>query len=106
MLDPDHLPDTAALYVDDELLRHPYVSPLYGALHDLPPLLLHVGEGEILRDDATRFAARARDAGVDVTIDIVDGVPHVWHLFAGVMPEADDALIDVAIWLDEQIARG
>ena len=75
MLDPLHLPDTAALYVDDELLRHPYVSPLYGDLHDLPPLLLHVGDGEILRDDATRFAARARDAGVDVTIDIVDGVP-------------------------------
>ena len=54
MLDPDHLPDTAALYVGDELLRHPYVSPLYGALHGLPPLLLQVGEGEILRDDARR----------------------------------------------------
>jgi acetyl esterase/lipase len=103
LLDADHLPDTAALYVGAELLRHPYVSPLYGTLHDLPPLLLQVGDGEILRDDATRFAARARDAGVDVTIDVVAGVPHVWHLFAGVFPEADDALIELAIWFDEQL---
>jgi epsilon-lactone hydrolase len=103
LLDPVHLPDTAALYVSDDLLRHPYVSPLYGELHDLPPVLVHVGNGEILLDDATRFAARARDAGVDVTIDVVVGVPHVWHLFAGVVPEADDALIDLAIWLDERI---
>ncbi len=106
MLDPVHLPDTAAMYASAELLRHPYVSPLYGALHDLPPLLIHVGDGEILRDDATRFAARARDAGVDVTIDVVHGVPHVWHLFAGLLPEADDALLGLAIWLDEQIPPG
>ena len=43
---------------------------------------------------------------MDVTIDIVEGVPHVWHLFAGLMPEADDALIDLAVWLDEQIPPG
>jgi len=103
MLDPLELPATAALYVGDELLRDPYVSPLYGALHDLPPLLLHVGDGEILRDDATRFAARAQDAGVDVTIDVVAGVPHVWHLFAGALSEADDALLALAVWLDEKI---
>jgi monoterpene epsilon-lactone hydrolase len=103
MLDPVHLSDTAALYAGDDVLRDPYVSPLYGSLHDLPPLLLHVGDGEILRDDTTRFAARARAAGVDVTVEVVAGVPHVWHLFAGVMPEADDALVDLAIWLDERI---
>jgi len=103
MLDAVHLPATAALYAGDDLLRHPYVSPLYGELHGLPPVLLQVGDGEILLDDATRFAARARDAGVDVTIDVVAGVPHVWHLFAGVVPEADDALVDLAIWLDERI---
>jgi acetyl esterase/lipase len=79
------------------------VSPLYGNLRGLPPLLLHASGAEILRDDATRFADRARDAGVDVTLALVDGVPHVWHLFAGSLPEADDALLDVAVWLADKL---
>jgi acetyl esterase/lipase len=58
---------------------------------------------EILLDDATRLADRVRTAGVDVTLHLADGVPHVWHLFAGILPEADDALIDLALWLDDRI---
>jgi epsilon-lactone hydrolase len=103
MLDPQGVTDTARLYADPDQFRHPLVSPLYGDLHGLPPLLLHVSGSEILRDDAVRFAAAARAAGVDVTIAVVDGMPHVWHLFAGALPEADDALIDLAIWLADRM---
>jgi epsilon-lactone hydrolase len=100
MLDPAGIADTVALYADPDQLRDPYVSPLYGDLRGLPPLLLHVSAAEILRDDAVRFAARAGDAGVDVALEVVADMPHVWHLFAGFLPEADDALLDVAVWLD------
>jgi monoterpene epsilon-lactone hydrolase len=103
MLDPSAVTHTAALYADPDQFRNPLVSPLYGDLHGLPPLLLHASSTEILRDDASRFAARARAANVDVTITVVDGMPHVWHLFAGAIPEADDALIDLAIWLAERM---
>jgi acetyl esterase/lipase len=103
MLDAAGIADTAALYADEDQLRHPYVSPLYGELGGLPPLLLHASNAEILRDDTTRFAIRARDAGVDVTVALVDDMPHVWHLFAGSLPEADDALIDVAVWLADKL---
>ena len=81
-------------------LRHPLVSPLYGDLGGLPPLLIHVSGSEILRDDAVRFATRARAAGVEVTLEVVDGMPHVWHLFAGMLAEADDALVELAVWLE------
>jgi epsilon-lactone hydrolase len=103
MLDPAGVTLTARLYADPDQFRNPLVSPLYGDLHGLPPLLVHASSTEILRDDAVRFAARARAAGVDVTLAVVEGVPHVWHLFAGALPEADDALIDLAIWLGERM---
>jgi epsilon-lactone hydrolase len=104
LLDPLGIERTAAMYADVGQLRDPLVSPLYGDLRGLPPLLLHASSTEILRDDAVRFAERARTAGVDVTLDIVGGgVPHVWHLFAGMLPEADDALLDVAAWLVDHV---
>jgi monoterpene epsilon-lactone hydrolase len=104
LLDPLGIDATAAMYAAAHELRDPLVSPLYGDLRGLPPLLLHASSTEILRDDAIRFAERARAAGVDVTLDIVGGgVPHVWHLFAGMLPEADDALLDVAAWLVEHL---
>ena len=99
MLDPLGVTGTAAMYADPDRLRDPLVSPLYGDLRGLPPTLLHASGSEILLDDTLRFAERARAAGIDVTVQIVGGMPHVWHLFAGLLPEADDALVDLAIWL-------
>jgi acetyl esterase/lipase len=104
MLDPIGIPDTAALYADRAELTNPYVSPLYGDLRGLPPILLHVSSSEVLLDDATRFAAKARAAGVDVTLEVVEGMPHVWHLFAGLLPEADDALERIGRWVTAQFA--
>jgi epsilon-lactone hydrolase len=103
MVDPAGIADTAALYADAHQLRDPYVSPLYGELGGLPPLLLHASNAEVLRDDTTRFATRARDAGVEVTVALLDDMPHVWHLFAGLLPEADEALLDIAIWLADHM---
>ncbi|GAA3219776.1 alpha/beta hydrolase fold domain-containing protein [Nonomuraea helvata] len=55
-------------------------SPLHGQLDGLPPLLLAAGSVEVLADDARRFAAAAQDAGVEVTLDVYEGMPHVFHL--------------------------
>jgi acetyl esterase/lipase len=65
---------------------------------------VHASTTEVLRDDAVRLAAGARAAGVDSTIDLVDGMPHVWHLFAGALGAADDSLLDLAIWLTQRLA--
>jgi monoterpene epsilon-lactone hydrolase len=104
LLEPSAILDTAQRYAGSADLRDPLVSPLYGDLHGFPPLLLHVSGTEILRDDSVRFADRARAAGVDVTIDVVAGMPHVWHLFAGLLPEADDSLVDIGVWLADRLA--
>jgi acetyl esterase/lipase len=70
----------------------PLVSPLYGDFAGLPPLLFQVGDAEILLDDSTMAAERARAAGVDATLEVWPDMPHVWHAFAPFLPEATRAI--------------
>ena len=99
MLQPSGMHETAATYLAGADPRHPYASPLYADLHGLPPILLHVGDAEIILDDSTRFAAKAEAAGVHVTLEVWDEMPHVWHAFAGLLPEADQAIERIGDWL-------
>lgn len=71
---------------------HPLLSPHYADLCGLPPLLIHVGQDELLLSDATRLAEKARLAGVDVQLKIW---PHLWHvfqMFVPYLPEAREAV--------------
>lgn len=74
-------------------------SPLFADLRGLPPLLLHVGANELLRDDSTRLFERAKAAGVSTELEIWPGVPHGWQLGAGAIPEADASLDAAAAFL-------
>jgi acetyl esterase/lipase len=90
-------------YLNGADAKNPLASPLYGDLAGLPPLLIHVGEPEILRDDSTRFAEKARAAGVAVDISVWDNMPHVWQLFQLVLPEARQALDQAAAFAKARI---
>jgi monoterpene epsilon-lactone hydrolase len=79
--------------------RHPLASPLHGDLHGLPPLLLQVGDRETGLDDSVMFAERARAAGVPVTLEVWDGMIHVFQQFAAELPEAQQALARAADFL-------
>jgi epsilon-lactone hydrolase len=72
-------------------------------LRGLPPMFLLVGDAEVLLDDCTRVAARAREAGVAVTLEVWDEMPHVWPAFAGLLPEADQAIARIGSWLSAAI---
>ena len=82
----------AAQYLRGADPRNPYVSPLYGDPRGLPPTLIQVGSDEILRDDAVRMAERMRRAGCEIELEIWPRMPHVWHGFAPVLPEARRAI--------------
>jgi monoterpene epsilon-lactone hydrolase len=77
----------AQAYLDGADPKTPLASPLYADLSGLPPLLLQVGSLELLLDDSTRLAARARDAGVDVVLEVLDGVLHIWQYMGPDLPE-------------------
>jgi acetyl esterase/lipase len=81
----------------------PLISPLYAELRGLPPLLIHVGEDETLRDDSTALAEKARAAGVAVQLKLWPAVPHVWQLFHPFVPEGRRSLAEAAGFLAEAI---
>jgi epsilon-lactone hydrolase len=91
------------LYLAGADARTPYASPLYGDPAGLPPTLIHVGSDEILRDDAVRMAERMRDAGCRVELEVWRRMPHVWHLFAPVLPEASQAIARIASFVDRNL---
>jgi acetyl esterase/lipase len=72
--------------------RHPLAAPLYASFRGLPPLLIQVGTREILLDDSTRVAVKAKAEGVDVTLETWDGLIHVWQLFGPDVPESEQAV--------------
>jgi len=78
-------------YIGDNDPTHPWISPLYGDLQGLPPLLIQVGDHEILLDDARGFAAKAKAAGVEVTLHVWEGMVHCFPLLAPAFPEATQA---------------
>ena len=92
MIKGDRLKETADWYANGADMRDPRVSPLYGDYTGLPPLLIQVGDAEVLLDDSVRVADRAKAAGVDVTLEVWDEMPHVWHAFTGLLPESDQAI--------------
>jgi epsilon-lactone hydrolase len=83
----------ARMYVGEKgSLREPLAAPINADLNDLPPLFIQVGDAETLLDDSTRLADRAKESGVDVTLQIWEEMPHVWHLAAPNLPEGQEAI--------------
>jgi acetyl esterase/lipase len=82
-------------YVGADRLLDPRVSPLFGDLAGLPPLLLQAGTREMLRDDAVRFADRTRSAGVHVELELWHGMQHCFQLLQ-FLPESGRAIETIA----------
>ena len=86
-------------YTGDNDPAHPLISPLYGDLTGLPPLLIYVGEDESMLDDSTQFAEKARNAGVNVRLQIGKGMVHCYPAFSPLFPEARGAMDDICAFL-------
>lgn len=85
--------------------KAPYASPLYAELQGLPPILILVGTAEVLLDDSTRFAERARAAGVETEIEVWEEMIHIWPFFAD-LPEAGKAVDRMGSFIRSRLAQG
>ena len=83
--------------------RAPLVSPLYADLTGLPPLLIQVGDRETVLDDSVMFSDKARAAGVDVDLEVWDGMIHVFQMFGAQLAEADQAISSIAGFLNRHL---
>jgi monoterpene epsilon-lactone hydrolase len=93
------LRNTAERYANGESLRDPRISPVYGDLSGLPPLLIHGGNREFLARDAVVLSERARGQGVDVTFEQYEGRMHALHSFVHLSRQAREYLERAADFL-------
>ena len=83
-------------YATDLPPDSPLCSPIYADLEGLPPVYIQVGSDEILLDDAVRLAQRIESSGGRVNLDVWEDMWHVWHFQAGLIPEANKAIEEMA----------
>jgi epsilon-lactone hydrolase len=102
LLTPEGLRLRIADYVAGADAADPHISPVFGDLGGLPPLLIQVGSHEILLSDAVRLAARAATADVPVTLEVTPGVAHVFQAYAALLDEAAEALDRASDFLKRQ----
>ncbi len=102
VLNMDRGDDIRQLYLGGEvqLVNHPYVSPVHGDFHGLPPLFFQVGSTEILLDDSQRCAELARSAGVRAEVEVWDRMPHGWQALS-FAPESGRSIVRIGDFIRE-----
>lgn len=105
LLPVERLEELVGIYMHEADRRDPRASPLYADFPGAPPVLIQLSETEVLRDDGLRMAARLREFGATVAVDIEPDCPHVWQIFDGWLPEARASLRRVAGFVQASFAE-
>ena len=104
MVQKEGLVAMAGVYLADADPRSPLAAPMYADLSGLPPLLIQVGGSETLFDDAIRLDEKARAAGVETTFEEWEDMIHVWHIFAPMLDEGQEAIQRMAEFMRDKWA--
>lgn len=96
--------ELANKYAGPDGLANPLASPHFGNYKDLPPIITHAADDEILLSDARRLTQKALEAGVDATLEEFCGVWHIWHTHAGLMPESKRAMNKIGAFIQRHTA--
>jgi acetyl esterase/lipase len=100
IINPALLPMLIPLYLGmNTEPTDPYVSPLFGNYTGMPPLMLQVGDLEVLLDDSIRLANHASDQGCKVALEVWDGMPHAFQGFAPFLPESSEAINKIGTFI-------
>ena len=89
---PEDVPVVADYYCEPHQHRFPLVSPNFADVEGLPPMLIQVGDHEILLSDSERLADECVAAGIEVELQVW---PEMWHVFQFLtrkMPESKKAI--------------
>jgi acetyl esterase/lipase len=102
MVKPEGLYSLGDKYLNGTDAKNPLASPVFADMTGLPPLCIHVGGKEILYDDAITVADKARAAGVEVELLDEPELFHVWHAFAPMLDEGQEAVEKIGAFLQQQ----
>ncbi|WP_036435033.1 alpha/beta hydrolase [Mycobacterium sp. URHB0044] len=103
LLDPAYLQQSAAAYLGNAAAEDSRASPLFGISGELPPLLIQVGTDEILLDDSIRFATAVERAGGTVTLEVWEGMHHVFQLNIAQLATARRAVDHASAFLSSHL---
>ncbi len=106
MLDPRAVAFSADNFRGKMAADDPCCSPHFGNQENLPPMLLQVGEDEILRDDSVRLAEKVKKSGGVVQLDVWPKMHHVWHFSARMIPEGKRAIKDIGSFFEPYWNKG
>jgi len=93
----------AKAFLNGALPNDPDASPVFADVRGLPPILVQIGENEVMLSDAMRLATHLGENRVRVSLEVWPGMFHVWHLFAAILPEGMQAVANAALFLDQAI---
>lgn len=82
----------ARAFLGDTLANHPLASPVFADVTGLPPILVQIGENELMLSDAMRLASHLADNRVRVNLEVWPGMFHAWHFYAAILAEGHQAL--------------
>lgn len=80
-----------------------YLNALHSDPTGLPPVFISFGGDEVLRDGAHTFAELARSKGVEVEVEVVPGMQHVFQFLAGTAPEADASIAAIGTFIAKNL---
>jgi len=106
MLKKTYIAEGAKKYLGTADQRDPLVSPIYGDLSGLPPVLTFASTSEVLLDDATRLHEKLGEGNVTSRLILEDGLSHVWPIFPDRFPEAITAIKQTADFISERMKEG
>ncbi len=86
-------------------VKHPYVSPLYAQVSQLPPAFIVTGEFDPQRDEGEAYAARLEQAGVTVISKRYKGMIHGFFQMAGVLDAGKELIVETATALKDAFAK-
>lgn len=93
----------AKTFLNGALKNNPDASPVFADVRGLPPIMVQIGESEVMLSDAMRLARHLAENRVRVTLEVWPGMFHVWHMFAAILPEGMQALKTAAVFLDNAL---
>lgn len=95
----------ALMYAGGNSLRDPLISPIYADLKGLPPLYIQVGTLEALLDDSLKLARNGERDGVEVELDVANGMFHVYQIFSPIVPESNHAISKLGSFYEEKVGN-
>ncbi|MEV4777507.1 alpha/beta hydrolase [Burkholderia sp. LMU1-1-1.1] len=93
----------ARTFLAGALPNHPLASPVFADVTGLPPILVQIGENELMLSDAIRLASHLAENRVRVNLEVWPQMPHAWHFFQSFLPEAEQALRESARFISETV---